>query len=87
MGERKVEVTVVWDGERALEAMRELVSPEQVDDSGLFNIALQSMYRLIHRATVNDCEHAQHALEHIGFPKDAAAFARLRAVAELLARR
>ena len=86
-GERTVEVSVIWDGERALEALRELVQPSQVDDAGLYNIAANSMAHLIHRATVNDCPHAKHVLEHIGFAKDGEAFERLREVALSLARR
>ena len=80
-GERKVEISVVWDNEVALEAMRELVSPDQVDDAGLYNMAVVGMYHLIHRATVNDCPHAKHVLEHIGFSKNAESFGRLRDVA------
>ena len=85
-GERKVEVSVVRDGERALEALRELMSPGKVTDDVLYTIAAVSMYRLIHRATVSDCPHAKHALEHIGFAKTDEAFERLREMAWRLAR-
>lgn len=41
----------------------------RVDDAGVLAMALSALAHLIHRATVNECPHARHALEHICPPE------------------
>ena len=66
-GRRIVEVSVTEEVEQNLEVVRRLMSPRQVGDAGLFQIAAASIQRLVQRAMGANCPHAKHALEHIGF--------------------
>ena len=69
---REVTVTLVSEHEEALGQLR-MHKPSllaKLDDAGVLAIALDRMGALIHRATVVQCPHARHALEHIGLPPE-----------------
>ena len=69
---REVTVTLMSEHEDDLARLR-MHKPSlfaKVDDSGVLAMALDMLTHLVHRATVNECRHARHALEHIGLPPD-----------------
>ena len=69
---REVTVTLVAEHEEDLARLR-IHTPSlfaKVDDAGVLATALDRLACLVHRATVNECPHARHALEHIGLPPD-----------------
>ena len=69
---REVTVTLVSEHEEALARLR-MHKPSLLakgDDAGVLAMAVDMLAHLVHRATVNECPHARHALEHIGLPPD-----------------
>jgi hypothetical protein len=72
MGMREVTVTLLPEHEEDLTRLR-MHKPslfKEVNDTGVLAMALDILAHLIHRATVNQCPHARHALEHIGLPPE-----------------
>ena len=72
MPEREVTVTLLPEHEDHLARLR-IHKPSlyaKVEDAGVLAMALDALAHLVHRATVNECPHARHALEHLGLPPD-----------------
>ena len=73
---REVAVTLVAEHEDDLARLR-MHSPSlfgKVDDAGVLAMALDRLACLVERATVNECPHARHALEHIGLRPEGGAW-------------
>ena len=69
---REVTVTLLAEHEEDLTMLR-MHKPslfKKVDDSGVLAMALNMLAHLVHRATVNECPHARHALGYIGLPPE-----------------
>ena len=69
---REVTVTLVSEHEEDLARLR-MHKPSllaNLDDADVLAIVLSRMGALIHQATVVQCPHARHALEHIGLPPE-----------------
>lgn len=66
---REVTVTLLAEHEENLTMLRmhkPSLFKEEVGDSGVLAMALDMLAHLVHRATVNECPHARHALGYIG---------------------